>query len=272
MLSPIVPASMPATTVQGFPLQELEQLERTIAATQDCVAALQLRRELLTNELERITRPALPSLKIIGPGVLYRGEMVRAFSAINIHAALLQRLLTDFPERREAMASAMGARGYSRAYVARSTAQLFSGKSAAWVAIRRALGCRVIGDVAAGADLVFDHHGLAQARRQFGGDAASDHVSGRSGGKGNQEAHGPGRIVLRRGDRAAQQQAGSKKHPASCITPQAGLVGISCRSVCYLPRPMSDANFALMQGMGIAALAQQTGTCKRAPRDNIFTE
>ena len=60
--------------------------------------------------------------------------MVRAWSAIDIHAGLLRRLWNDFPEKREAMAAAMGARGYSRAYVARSAAELFPGKPAAWAA------------------------------------------------------------------------------------------------------------------------------------------
>lgn len=117
---------------QAFPLQELEQIERAIVAAQDCVAMLQLRRELLTSELERITRPAPPTPKIIGPGFRYRGETVRAWTAIDIHAGLLRRLWTDFPERREAMARAMCARGYSRAYVARSSEELFPGKPASW--------------------------------------------------------------------------------------------------------------------------------------------
>jgi hypothetical protein len=117
---------------QIFPLQELEQIERAIAAAQDCVATLQLRQELLTSELERMTRPAPPAPKILGPGFRYRGEMVHAFSAIDIHAGLLRCLWTDFPERRDEMARAMCARGYSRTYVARSTAQLFPGKPPGW--------------------------------------------------------------------------------------------------------------------------------------------
>ena len=64
---------------QAFPLQELEQIERAIAAAQNCVATLQLRRELLTSELERITRPAPPAPKINGPGFRYSGEMGRAW-------------------------------------------------------------------------------------------------------------------------------------------------------------------------------------------------
>lgn len=127
MLQPV-----PHTPLQAFPLQELEQIERAIAAAQDCVATLQMRRELLTSELERITRPAPPAPRWIGPGFRYQGEMVRAFSAIDIHAGLLRRLWTDRAQQREAMARAMGARGYSRAYVARSAAELFPGKPPAW--------------------------------------------------------------------------------------------------------------------------------------------
>ena len=44
----------------GFSTAGLEQIERAIAAAQECVATLQLRRDALANELERITRPAPP--------------------------------------------------------------------------------------------------------------------------------------------------------------------------------------------------------------------
>lgn len=128
------PAPHTPAPPQTFPLQELEQIERAIVAAQDCVATLQLRRELLTSELERITRPAPPEPKWIGPGFRYQGEMVRAFSAIDIHTGLLRRLWTDFPARREAMVRAMRARGFTRGYVGRSGAELFPGKSPAWAA------------------------------------------------------------------------------------------------------------------------------------------
>ena len=98
------------------------------------MATLQQRHNLLTIELDRLTRPAPPVPKIVGPGFRYRGEMVRAWSAIDIYAGLLRRLWTDFPERRETMARAMGAYGYSRTYAARSLAQLFPGKPVAWAA------------------------------------------------------------------------------------------------------------------------------------------
>ncbi|MDO8280687.1 MAG: hypothetical protein Q7T63_21550 [Burkholderiaceae bacterium] len=120
--------------LQTFPLHELAQIERALTAAQDYVATLRQRHDLLSSELERITRPSPPAPKIVGPGFRYRGEMVTAWSAIDIHVGLMRRLWTDFPEMREAMARAMGARGYSRAYIARTPAELFPGKRAAWAA------------------------------------------------------------------------------------------------------------------------------------------
>lgn len=124
--------TVPHAPLQAFPLHELAQIERAITAAQACVTALQLRRDALVSELERITRPAPAAPKLIGPGFRYHGEMARAWSAIDIHIDLLRRLWADRPLQREAMAGAMGARGYSRAYVARSVLQLFPGKPAAW--------------------------------------------------------------------------------------------------------------------------------------------
>lgn len=120
------------TGAQPFPLRELEQLERAIAVGREYLSTLQLRHDALAAELERITRPATAAPRWIGPGFTYRGEMVRAWSAIDIHTGLLRRLWTDFPERREAMARAMAARGWCRVYVARSATELFPGKSETW--------------------------------------------------------------------------------------------------------------------------------------------
>lgn len=128
--APTLPPAAAAAPL--FDLQELDQLERTIAAAEDCLATLRMRRERLTCELERITRPAPLTPRIVGPGFTYRGEMVRAYSAIDIYAQLLRRLWIDFPERRESMARAMRARGYTRGYVARTGAELFPGKPPAW--------------------------------------------------------------------------------------------------------------------------------------------
>lgn len=48
------------------------------------------------------------------------------------HIDLLRRLWTEFPDRREEMATAMGGRGLTRTYVAKSRTELFPGQPAAW--------------------------------------------------------------------------------------------------------------------------------------------
>lgn len=128
----------PNTVVQpqpAFPIRELEQIESAIQASQTWLATLQQRRDALTSELERITRPqpALPKpAKTIGPGLEYRGAMTTHWNYIDIHIDLLRRLWTEFPEQREAMARAVGMYGTTRAYVAKTRAELFPGQSPAF--------------------------------------------------------------------------------------------------------------------------------------------
>lgn len=119
-----------------FQIHELEQIERAIQASQQWLATLEQRRGILTAELERATRPRVydlkPAIKIIGPGLEYRGAFVVHWSYIDIHVDLLSRLWTDFPERRELMANAMASRGTTRQYVAKSSVELFPGRTMAW--------------------------------------------------------------------------------------------------------------------------------------------
>ena len=97
---------------------------------------MQSRREALTAELEKITRPPVAApkrgVKTIGPGLEYLGKMSHRWNYIDIHIDLLRRLWTDFPERRDAMASAMGIHGTTRAYLAKTKAELFPGQSVAF--------------------------------------------------------------------------------------------------------------------------------------------
>jgi hypothetical protein len=120
----------------SFSLQELEQIETTIQASERLLATLHGRREALGAELDRIMRPqavvARVARKTIGPGLEYRGVMTVHWSYIDIHTDLLRRLWTEFPERREAMAAAMGAHGATRAYVAKTREELFPGQTPAW--------------------------------------------------------------------------------------------------------------------------------------------
>ncbi|MCM8662270.1 hypothetical protein, partial [Accumulibacter sp.] len=94
------------------------------------------RRAALTAELERITRPqpvlANVQPKWIGSGLEYRGQMSVHWHYIDIHIDLLRRLWAEFPERRGAMAKAIGRFGTTRTYVAKTVAELFPGQPMAW--------------------------------------------------------------------------------------------------------------------------------------------
>lgn len=120
----------------AFPIRELEQIESAIQASQTWLATLQQRRDTLTSELERIARPlvmpAKPRPKAIGPGLEYRGGMTAHWNHIDIHIDLLHRLWVEFPERRDAMARAVGMYGTTRTYVAKTREELFPGQSQAF--------------------------------------------------------------------------------------------------------------------------------------------
>lgn len=121
-----------------FPMQELSQIEVAIQASHKWLAALTARRDALTEELDRVTTPEpTPSrarARSIGPGFEYRGAMSVQWRDIDIYVALLRRLWVEFPDRREAMAQAIGRCGTTRTYVSKVRADLFAYKSADWVA------------------------------------------------------------------------------------------------------------------------------------------
>ena len=120
----------------SMPIQELEQVEAAIEISQHWLNTLQGRREALMSELEMLTRPTVapvkPTMKTIGPGLEYSGEMTHRWYYIDIHVELLRRLWTEYPERRDAMAKAVGLHGTTRAYVARSLDELFPGQALHW--------------------------------------------------------------------------------------------------------------------------------------------
>jgi hypothetical protein len=119
-----------------FPIQELEQIESAIQTSLVWLETLKGRREALTSELERITRPqpviTRTPTKTIGPGLEYQGEVSTHWNYIDIHIDLLRRLWTNFPDRREAMAKAMSRYGTTRTYVAKTLTDLFPGQPTLW--------------------------------------------------------------------------------------------------------------------------------------------
>lgn len=112
-----------------FLMQELEQIESAIQASQEWFATLEGRREALAAELEHIKRPQPVSprvpVKTIRRGLEYRGEMYEHRYNIDIHIDLLCRLWIEFSDHREAMAQAMGSHGRKRTYVAKTPTELF---------------------------------------------------------------------------------------------------------------------------------------------------
>ena len=119
-----------------FPMRELEQIEQALSAIEQWRGTLAQRREALMLRLDVETRPvpaAQPVIqRVISRGFEYRGKHVPCWSYIDIHTSLLERLWVDFPERREAMASAVARCGASRNYVATSPQNLFPRRSLPW--------------------------------------------------------------------------------------------------------------------------------------------
>jgi hypothetical protein len=75
------------TPASQFPICELEQLEAAINATETYLSTLQARKNVLTEELDNITRPqpALPAArKFIGPGFVFRETLHPQWSHIDI--------------------------------------------------------------------------------------------------------------------------------------------------------------------------------------------
>lgn len=119
-----------------FPMGELEQIEQALSAIEQWKGTLSQRRDALMQRLDVETRPAelpQPVVQMVIPrGFEYRGKHVPCWTYIDIHTSLLQRLWQDFPERREAMATAVARCGAARNYVATTRQGLFPGRSLAW--------------------------------------------------------------------------------------------------------------------------------------------
>jgi hypothetical protein len=127
------PASSPSPQ---FPMQELEQIESIIQALSQWFTTLEGRRAVLLAQLDYLTRPqpVPPRLvtKTTRRGFEYRGVLYEHHNCIGIYVDLLSLLWTKFPDRREAMARAMGRHGRIRPYVAKTRVELFPGQTQAF--------------------------------------------------------------------------------------------------------------------------------------------
>lgn len=123
-------------------LKELDQVERAIGTSSQWLETLTARRDDLVRILDEATMPRVhvqgPCTRTIFRGLEYRSEIVVKWTFIDIHLFILRRLWSDFPDRRDAMATAMAMRGTSRRYVAKSPVELFEAKSEQWARQYRA--------------------------------------------------------------------------------------------------------------------------------------
>jgi len=118
-----------------FPIHEFDRIGSELARKSTWYAKM-------TIELDRITAPnyhptptPTPTPTPLTParsGFIYKGIFEPCRSDIDIHLGVLRRLWTEFPNRRESMASVIQGLGRVRRYVARGPADLFPHRSIAW--------------------------------------------------------------------------------------------------------------------------------------------
>jgi hypothetical protein len=119
-----------------FPISDYDALEREVSSMRARMRLVEPRYEAMTEQLDRITTPgsrAQPEPpETRGRGYEFRGQFFRARTCIEIHGALMEKLWTEFPEQRPAMAEAAARDSRSRSYIARRPEDLFRDRSADW--------------------------------------------------------------------------------------------------------------------------------------------
>lgn len=129
-------APMPAPN--GFSYESLTAIERAIAELDGCLGRLRSTHELMMKRLDRETQPevaprqepATPAItpwvkRIVRKGYDIGGVHTRCHSDIDIYVGILEHLWASHPDRRQAMADAMGRHGSNRSYVATTVQRLF---------------------------------------------------------------------------------------------------------------------------------------------------
>jgi hypothetical protein len=117
-------------------MHELERIEQALRALDEWAGTLRQRKDLLTQQLDVITRPeapaAPPAPRVVLKGFECLGPHVRCWHDIDIHTGVLKALWAAFPEKRDAMAAAASRCGTVREYIAKSPEALFPMHTRAW--------------------------------------------------------------------------------------------------------------------------------------------
>lgn len=137
-------------------LGELVALESMMAMAAGLLTWAKPRHDELMTVLDHLTRPdpypqpvavmdndlpamlaglpsVVPQRRYVPPGYVYKGFPCRAESAIGVYRGVMQRLVQEYPERMDAVQSAMLRIGRSRCYLSRERGRLFPGMDPAWV-------------------------------------------------------------------------------------------------------------------------------------------
>lgn len=131
-------------------LSEFESLELVVDLTEKLLGKLRQRQSELTELLDSLTSPQLaqtldiavngasirlpPQRPRYAPrGYKYKGEDHQVFDKIDIHKNILRLLLRDYPDKQNAIASALRREGRLRNYMSRDRMSLFPGKDTYWV-------------------------------------------------------------------------------------------------------------------------------------------
>jgi hypothetical protein len=128
-------------------LAEYEDVENALRLLGDLTSRLKARQSRVASALDDLTRPethcatasgpAMPSPSgadaFLGMGYVYRGKRIRVWGQTSIYLGLLRHVLTEMPDQREAVATALASHGSRRRYIARDRQSLYVGKSVDWV-------------------------------------------------------------------------------------------------------------------------------------------
>jgi hypothetical protein len=122
-------------TAASFPFEELEAIRNAIAVMEHALPMLRAGEERLSCNLDELTSPtALHSRpELANLSFEYRGKVRQCRSLIDVYVEILRFLWTDFPDRREVMASAIAKLGRSRTYVSKAREELYFAKASGFV-------------------------------------------------------------------------------------------------------------------------------------------
>lgn len=119
-------------------LNELTEVSRAIDQVADVLKLLAGKRDAIFSALDDVTKPvaqqhAEQRTRIMSRGYVYHGHFTYTGYLNQLYCWLLNQLLTDYPEKAEAVADAMARYGTNRTYLAKQPEQLFTGKPIEWV-------------------------------------------------------------------------------------------------------------------------------------------